>query len=64
MLKSGKKFVTIDRRSRKSKFDNNQQNIYQISRYIISRLVNIIISHLLMRNYKGNAQSGLKTSDR
>ena len=60
MLKSGKKFVTIDRRSRKSKFDNNQQNIYQISRYIISKLVNITISHLLMKNYKGDTQSGLK----
>ena len=60
MLKSGKKFVTIDRRSRKSKFDNNQQNIYQISRYVISKLVNIIISYLLMKNYKGDTQSGLK----
>ncbi len=60
LLKKGNKFVTIDRRAIKSKFDKSKLNFYQISRFVISKLVNILISHLIMKDFKGDTQSGLK----
>ncbi len=60
LLKKGNKFVTIDRRAVKSKFNKSKLNLYQISRFLISNLVNIIISYLIMKNFKGDTQSGLK----
>lgn len=59
-LTQGKEFVLIDRRSIKSKLNKSKLNFYQISRFIISKLVNYIISKLLMKNFKGDTQSGLK----
>jgi len=60
LLKKGHKFVTIDRRAAKSKFNKSKLNLYQISRFLISNLVNIIISYLITKNFKGDTQSGLK----
>tara|TARA_B100000767_G_scaffold207347_1_gene194260 strand:- start:2672 stop:3070 length:399 start_codon:yes stop_codon:yes gene_type:complete len=53
-------FVTIDRRSIKSKINKTKLNFYQISRFIISTIVNYIIANILMKNFKGDTQSGLK----
>ena len=60
LLKKGEKFVTIDRRALDSKFDKSKLNFYQISRYLISKGVNIIISNLITKNFQGDTQSGLK----
>ena len=60
LLKKGEKFVTIDRRALNSKFDKSKLNFYQISRYLISKFVNIIISNLITKNFQGDTQSGLK----
>ena len=60
LLKKGENFVTIDRRALDSKFDKSKLNFYQISRYLISKCVNIIISNLIVKNFKGDTQSGLK----
>ena len=59
-LSLGREFVFIDRRSIKSKLDKSKLNFYQILRFIISKLVNYIISKLLIKNFKGDTQSGLK----
>ena len=56
----GNEFVFIDRRSIKSKLDKSKLNFYQILRFITSKLVNYIISKLLIKNFKGDTQSGLK----
>jgi len=60
LLKKGEKFVTIDRRAYDSKFDKSKLNFYQISRYLVSKCVNIVISNLITKNFKGDTQSGLK----
>ena len=60
LLKKGEKFVTIDRRALDSKFDKSKLNFYQISRYFISKCVNMIISNLITKNFQGDTQSGLK----
>lgn len=60
LLKGNESFVIIDRRSIKSKVDKSQLNLYQILRFLISKIVNYIISNLLMNNFKGDTQSGLK----
>ena len=59
-LIQGKEFVFIDRRSIKSKLDKSKLNFYQILRFMISKLVNYIISKLLIKNFKGDTQCGLK----
>lgn len=60
LLKNNMQFVTIDRRSIKSKINKTKLNFYQISRFTISTIVNYIISNMLMKNFKGDTQSGLK----
>ena len=60
LLVNNKQFVTIDRRSIKSKINKSKLNFYQIARFIISRIVNYIITTILMKNFKGDTQSGLK----
>ncbi len=60
LLKKNMQFVTIDRRSIKSKINKTKLNFYQISRFIISTIVNYIIANILMKNFKGDTQSGLK----
>ena len=60
LLNKGNKFVTIDRRAIESKFDYTQSNLYQIFRYLVSKLVNIIISFTILKNFNGDTQSGLK----
>tara|TARA_B100000900_G_scaffold401303_1_gene405838 strand:+ start:474 stop:1214 length:741 start_codon:yes stop_codon:yes gene_type:complete len=60
LLKKGKEFVTIDRRALKSKINRSKFNIYQISRFTISTIVNYIIAATLIKNFKGDTQSGLK----
>ena len=59
-LISGSKLVYIDRRSIKSSLNKKKLNLYQISRYLISKLVNYIISKMLFKNFYGDTQSGLK----
>jgi len=60
LLINGMQFVTIDRRSIKSKINKSKLNFYQIARYTISRIVNYIIATILIKNFKGDTQSGLK----
>ena len=60
LLLNNKQFVTIDRRSIQSKINKSKLNFYQIARFIISRIVNYIITTILMKNFKGDTQSGLK----
>ena len=60
LLTNNMQFVTIDRRSIKSKINKSKLNFYQIARYTISRIVNYIIAAILMKNFKGDTQSGLK----
>ena len=60
LLINDMQFVTIDRRSIKSKINKSKLNFYQIARYTISRIVNYIIAAMLMKNFKGDTQSGLK----
>ena len=60
LLKNGMQFVTIDRRSIKSKINKSKLNFYQIARYTISTVVNYIITNMIMKNFKGDTQSGLK----
>lgn len=60
LLKNGNKVVTIDRRAIKSRFNKSKLNFYQISRFIISKIVNYIISTILIKDFKGDTQSGLK----
>ena len=60
LLVNDSQFVTIDRRSIKSKINKSKLNFYQIARFIISRIVNYIITSILMKNFKGDTQSGLK----
>ena len=60
LLINDMQFVTIDRRSIKSKIHKSKFNFYQIARYTISRIVNYIIAAILMKNFKGDTQSGLK----
>ena len=60
LLKGNENFVIIDRRSIKSKVDKSKLNFYQIFRFFISKIVNYITSNLLMNNFKGDTQSGLK----
>ena len=60
LLTNNMKFVTIDRRSTKSKINKSKLNFYQVARYTISRIVNYIIATILMKNFKGDTQSGLK----
>ena len=60
LLKNNVQFVTIDRRSIKSKINKSKLNFYQISRFTISTIVNYIIANLLMKNFQWDTQSGLK----
>tara|TARA_B110000305_G_scaffold49029_1_gene52698 strand:- start:2057 stop:2809 length:753 start_codon:yes stop_codon:yes gene_type:complete len=60
LLINDMQFVTIDRRSIKSKINKSKLNFYQIARYTISRIVNYIIAVMLMKNFQGDTQSGLK----
>jgi polyisoprenyl-phosphate glycosyltransferase len=60
LLKNNMQFVTIDRRSKKSKMNKSELNLYQIARYNISKVVNYIITTVLIKNFKGDTQSGLK----
>ena len=60
LLINDMQFVTIDRRSIKSKINKSKLNFYQIARYTISRIVNYFIAAMLMKNFKGDTQSGLK----
>ena len=60
LLDNGNKFVTIDRRAIESKFDYTQSNFYQIFRYLVSKLVNVIISYTILKDFNGDTQSGLK----
>ena len=60
LLQEGNQFVTINRRSIKSKIDKSKLNFYQISRFLISKLVNHIITSIIMKNFNGDTQSGLK----
>ena len=60
LLINDMQFVTIDRRSIKSKINKSKLNFYQIARYTISRIVNYIITAMIIKNFKGDTQSGLK----
>ena len=60
LLQEGRSFVSIDRRSIRSKFNYTGSNFYQIFRFLISKFVNILISFTILDNYKGDTQSGLK----
>ena len=60
LLKKGNKFVTVDRRAIESKFDYTQSNLYQIFRYLVSKIVNVIICFTILKNFNGDTQSGLK----
>jgi len=60
LLTKDAQFVTIDRRAIKSKINKSKLNFYQTARFSISTIVNYIISVMLMKNFKGDTQSGLK----
>ena len=60
LLKNNHDFVTIDRRAINSKFYYANSNLYQIFRYLVSKLVNILISLTILKKFKGDTQSGLK----
>ena len=60
LLMNGLQFVTIDRRSIKSEVNKSKLNFYQVARFTISRIVNDIITATLIKNFKGDTQSGLK----
>lgn len=57
-------FVFINRRSPKSKLENYNLSIYQVSRLIISQIVCKIINYLLIGEYIGDTQAGLKGFDK
>jgi len=60
LLVNDVQFVTIDRKALKSKINRSKLNFYQIARFTISTIVNYIIAAILMKNFKGDTQSGLK----
>ena len=57
-------FVFINRRSPKSKLQSYNLSIYQISRLIISQIVCKVINYLLLGEYIGDTQAGLKGFDK
>ena len=57
-------FVYINRRSKKSRLISNKLSVYQISRLIISRIVCRIINFILIGEYIGDTQAGLKGFDK